>query len=239
MGKSNAGRAGLFLTLSLILVGCMGQVNVTVDFYRGGNWEAVTEFAVPREAITVTGGEAQIEAELDNLVREASEEDVRASWEKDSGEGKLVYVVHMKGNTLESLSRMVFEGADITVEQREGERLIHFRHNPDSLDFDSQTIVLRGAEIIAGNGQLIDSQSMMWQNPYREIHATLREQSRFSMGKAFSIGTGIVVVAGLLAAAAYLWRRSQTVGTTYCPWCGAPNPGEAHFCTQCGRSLDG
>jgi hypothetical protein len=239
MNRSNFQRAGLLIALAFLLVGCMGDVNVTVDFYRGGNWEAVTELSVPQEAAAMAGGAGQIEAELDDLVREAAQENVRTSWEEGKDETNLVYIVDMEGKELDSLSRTALEGAEITVQEENGERVIHLSYYPGGLGFESQTLVLRGGEIIAGNGRMMDDRTMMWENPSSEVRVTLKERSRFSVGRALGIAGAGLVGAGLLVGVVYVWRRNRTKAPTYCPWCGAENPRDADFCTQCGRSLVG
>lgn len=239
MSKSKCRTVGLLIGLALLLAGCMGEMSLTVDFYREGEWEAVTEVSVPQEAVAIAGGGDKIEADLDDMVQEVREEDVRASWNKQENDGRLTYVVNMRGTDLDSLSSTVLEDAEIVVDEDSGARVIHVSYYPGLPGFESQTLVLRGGEIIAGNGQRVDRQTMMWENPVYLVEASLREHSRFPLGKLLGVGTGIVTAVGILAGAAYLWRRNKPAKPAYCPWCGAQMSGGARFCTQCGRSRDG
>lgn len=235
--NARAFRTVLLALLALVLAGCGADVDVTVDFYRGENWQAVTELSVSAETLAMTGGAGEIEKQLDELVTAAEAEDVRASWEKTKAEDNLVYVVEMEGKGLDTLSRSVFDGeAEIYADESTGQRLIHFSQYVGSgLGFSSQTITLRGGEIIAGNGQLVDDRTITWENPSGRIEATLTERSRFGLGSILGIAAAIVVFAGLVVGGVQWWRRSRALRPVPCPWCGSWIPEGAGYCPGCGR----
>jgi len=227
----------LLVVLTLVLTACEGDVDVTVDFYRGENWHAVTVLSVPTEALALAGGAGAIERELDELVAAAAADGVRASWEKTEAEGNLVYTIEMQGKGLDTLSRTVFDGeAEIYVDESTGQRLVHFSQYVSSgWGFSTQTITLRGGEIIAGNGRLVDDHTITWENPSGRIEATLTERSRLGLGGVLGIVAGIVVVTGLILGAVRLWRRSRALPPAPCPWCGFWIPEGARRCPGCGR----
>ena len=227
----------LLVLLALVLTACGGDVDITVDFYRGENWQAVTALSVPVEALAMAGGAGAIEKQLDEMVAAAAADNVRASWEKTEAEDNLVYTIEMKGKTLDTLSRAIFDGeAEIYADESSGRRLIHFSQYVSSgLGFNSQTITLRGGEIIAGNGRLVDDHTITWENPSGRIEATLTERSHFGLGGVLGIVAGIITVACLVAGSVQWWRRSRALRPVPCPWCGFWIPEGARHCPGCGR----
>jgi len=223
--------------LTLVLAGCGAAVDVTVDFFRGENWQAVTELSVPAETLAMAGGAGEIESHLDELVATAAADDVRAVWEKTEAEGNVVYTIEMRGKGLDTLSRAVFDGeAEIYVDESSGRRLIYFgQYVSPRLDFSAQTLTLSGGEIVAGNGQLVNDRTITWENPYGRIEATLTERSRFGLASILGIVAGMAAVAGLALGIVQLRRRSRAVPPVPCPWCGSWIPEGAPYCPGCGR----
>lgn len=227
----------LLISFALILAGC-GRVDVITDFYRGENWEAVIDVSFSLQALSMLGGSpAEIESQLDEMVIDAKSEGVRASWEKTQTKDAMVYTVKMKGQGLDKLSEAAFDGeAEIRAEKDGGQRVIHFSHYVDpGLGFESQTITLRGGEIIDGNGRLVDKRTMIWRDAAGRIEATLTERSRLGVGSILGILAVVVFTTGLAVGGAHWWRRRRTVQPTPCPWCGFWIPEGARFCPGCGR----
>jgi hypothetical protein len=238
MIKLNPRLLGILLLafLTIVLAGCGAAVDVTVDFYRGENWQAVTEISFPVEALAMAGGAGEIEKQLDELVAAAAADDVRVSWEKTKAEGNLIYTIKMKGKGLDTLSRTVFDGeAEIYVDESSGRRLIHFgQYMSSGWGFSAQTLTLKGGEIIAGNGQLVDDRTITWENPSGRIEATLTERSRLGLGGILGI-VGVVAVAALALGGVQWWQRSRVLPPVPCPWCGSWIPEGARYCPGCGR----
>jgi hypothetical protein len=232
-------RALLFVLAAIALAGCGADLDVTIDFYRGEEWEAFLEIAISADVLALAGGPGEIESQLDELVASSASSDVRTSWKKASGnEGELLYTIRMKGAGLEVLSQVVLDGnADIYVDESSGRRLVHFsQYTSTPIDFGSQSLTLRGGEIISGNGQLVDNQSITWENYYGRMEAVLTERSRFGLDSPLGIGAALLLVAGLVLAGVKLWQRKQTSSPAFCISCGAPIPEDARFCTNCGRA---
>jgi len=228
----------LCLILSACLLAGCGQVDVTADFYRDEKWEALLEVSFPRQTLSMYGASlADIDRQVEDAVAEAQSEGIRASVKKAETEDELVYTFTMKGQGFDKLSMVAFEEeADIHVEQVDGRRLVHFGYYVDPmLGLQPHNITLRGAEIIDGNGRLLDKHTMTWQNASGRLEATLTEQSRSSVGGVLGVGALVVVGVGLVSGGAYFWRRQRPARPVPCPWCGFWIPPGARFCPGCGR----
>jgi hypothetical protein len=225
------------VVLALVLAGCGANVDIVVDFYRGGHWEASTVLGFSQKALALAGGADEIERQLDEMVSEATAADVRASWRRTEVDDGPAYAIEMRGQGLDLLSEAIFGGdARIYVDNSSGQRLIHFSQPIDlALGFSTYTIALRGGEIVGGNGQVLDRHTITWKQPSGQIEATLTERSGFRLGRALGVLASVVVVGGLLYGGLQWWHRSRALSPVPCPWCGSWIPEGARFCTECGR----
>lgn len=226
----------------LALVGCVADVDITVDLYKNENWQAVTEIALSAETIAMVG-EKRFEQVLNESIAEAAQDNVEASWSKRVEKNAVVYSVKTKGKGLDRLARTAFgENAEIYVEQVDGKRIVHLTAWVDnSMGLSSQTITLQGGKIISGNGQLIGKDTMTWENPSGWIEATLTERSPVNVWLIVVIAVvlivGVVVIAG--AGMLLFLNRRKKIAASFaaCPQCGFQLPPDAHHCPGCGRAL--
>ena len=220
--------------LALVLVGC-GHLDVTTDFGRDGKWETAIQYTVSREILAMVGTQ-EITDWLDELVSEATTQGVRAQWKQKSAKDATVYVIEMKGEELDTLSQVVFDGkADISVDESNGRRLIRFSQYLTEGDFETQTLTLRGGKIVDGNGRLVDSRTMTWENHYGDVYAVLTERGGMGVGGILGIVALSVVGIGIVLGGAYWWQRRRASGPAPCPACGFWIPEGARFCPGCGR----
>jgi hypothetical protein len=224
----------LLLLGALVLAGC-GHVDVTTDFYRGGRWETVITYRVAQETLAMIGAQEMV-TELDEFVREAADQGVRAKWKQESIEGGVAYAIMMKGEGLDTLSQVVFDGdAEIRADESGDRRLIHFSQRLTSGDFESHTLTLRGGEIIEGNGEWVDSRTMTWENHYGDVYAILTERGRGGAGRVLAIVALVILGVGIVLGGIYWWQRRRASGPAPCPACGFWVPEGARFCPGCGR----
>lgn len=171
----------LLVALALVLVGCMGTSSeVTVDFYPAEEWQAILKF------VTTTGAAYEMESQLNDWINQVRAQGVEVSWWQVDSEDSPTYIVEMQGTGLSMLAWAVFRGeAQIVADYSTGQRLIYFRQDisPRQM-FDSPQLTLRGEEIVDGNGQLLDSQTMFWRNPSGTIWARLIEHSSLAQADA-------------------------------------------------------
>lgn len=220
--------------LALVLVGC-GHVQVTTDFYRGGKWEAIIQYTISLETLAIVGDQ-EITNWLDNEISKATAQGVRAQWKQTKAKDAAAYVIEMKGEELDTLSQVVFDGeADVRVDESDGRRLIRFSQYLTGADFESQTLTLRGGKIIDGNGRLVDSRTMTWENHYGDAYAILTERGSVGVGGILGIVALVVVGIGIVLGGVYWWQRRRASGPAPCPACGFWIPEGARFCPGCGR----
>lgn len=223
--------------LALSLVGCGASVDVAVNFYRGEHWNATMLLGFSKEVLALAGGEDEMERQLDEMISEANELDIRASWQSTQVDDGLAYTIKMRGQGLDLLSEIIFGGdAEIYADASSGQRLVHFSQYVDpALGFSSYKIALRGGEIVDGNGQVIDGHTITWERPSGRIEAVLTERSSFRLGRVLGMLAGLAVVGGLLYGGLQWWHRSRALPPAPCPWCGSWIPEGARYCTECGR----
>ena len=230
--------------LSITLIGCT-DVNVTVDFFPNERWEAALEVIVPGDTLLRAATEQQVENQLSALAEQAEAYGVRVQRSRSSRQGDFVYLMEMEGSGLHSLSQLAFGGsAEIYVEQVGGQRQIHFGQliNPE-LDFNSLTITLRGGNILAHNGYLIDQHTVTWRDPYGWVEATLTEHPLDWVSLLIELVPyiagilGLMILFGSLRGIWRIWRRTRYPKPKRCPQCQFLLPKGSRHCPGCGHDL--
>ena len=232
----------LFLTLvALTVTGC-GHVEVTTDFYRGEKWEAEIGYTVTLETLAMVG-EQEITAMLDEMVAEAKAQGARASWSKKTARDSTTYLVTIKGEGLDTLSYVVFDGdAEIYYDEVDGKRAIYFSEYASGSGFETMTLTLRGGEIMYGNGTYVDNRTMSWTNHYGTMEAVLTERRRVNVLLIVVIlllllGIGAILV-GVIAFVLFKRAKATRQVPSVCAHCGFNIPPGAKFCPGCGQPKD-
>ena len=157
MGPSRRIRQGLpiWLLLSataMLLVGCGGFMDVTVEFAANEQWEADVVYTLPADLVALTGPQ-EVEAALEDEAESFEAKGARMTWKSSESDGDLIYSVKVTGTGLDRLAETVFYGdARIYLEERDGRRVIHFSHS-ESLGMGAVwELTLKGGEILSGNG---------------------------------------------------------------------------------------
>jgi hypothetical protein len=223
----------------LFLVGCGAEIDESVTFYRDEQWSTEFKLSTSAEMIALLGSPAEIERELDELVTEAKELGIDASWNSSRQDRTLIYTIQGKGKGYDALNEFMFDNrAQIWVEEDGGKRHIHFSQpvSRDFIDANRYTVTLTGGEIISSNGTALDRGSVQWVNPSGRMEAVLTEKSRFNLGLWLFI---LVLVAGIGGGGWYvLQQRNQQAAapTRFCIHCGHSLGPQAQFCPNCGQS---
>jgi len=248
----------LFLTAILltilILVGC-GTAEGNITLYQGGRWKGYFDFTVPREMLTVAGGEAALDAEMqagmEEEMAEAQEQGVQFSWQKTRSEEEAVtYRFSMAGNDLESLNAALEDDGEVRVEEDPGgKRLINLWFTPDAEGTMMRfAFSLSGAEVISSNADRVEGGTATWYDLSggRTAEATLTEAPTGPLGGLLLPLLGGLALIGVvvIAAVAFLGltrppRPSPAPAARFCTQCGTRNAPTAKFCIQCGRPLTG
>jgi len=174
----------LLVVLASVLVGCVGvSTEATVDFYHGESWRAIIQFVAP------TSDAAEVEGHVSRLLSRAERCGAYSSYSMTEGESDLTYTVEIAGNGLECLRQAVFndQGEITTIWVGDQQQVyLNLPLRPAS-ELESLTITLRGKEILEGDGERIDAQTMTWRSESDQdgwIYAILTEQSGFGLADA-------------------------------------------------------
>ncbi len=246
----------LFLTAisvaMLTLAGC-GTAEGNITLYQGGRWEGDFDFSVPREMLTLAGGEAALDAEMQaGMEKEMAEaQGVQFSWQKTRSDDEgITYRFSMAGNDLESLNAALEDDGEVWVEEGPGgKRLINFRFTPDAEGTMMRfRFSLTGGEIISSNADRIEGGTATWYDLSggRTAEATLTEAPTGPLGGFFLPLLGGLALIGVvvIAAVAFLGMRrplkpSPAPVARFCTQCGTRNAPTARFCIKCGKGLAG
>jgi len=229
----------LMFTAVLFLVGCGAEIDQSVTFYRDEQWSAELRLGTSIEMAALLGSPTEIERELDNIVAEAKNLGVDASWKSSQRDRTLIYTIETKGRGYDALNEIMFDNrAQISVVEDEGRRHIHFSQpvSRDFLDANRYAVTLTGGEIVSSNGTALDRGSVQWVNPSGRMEAVLTEKSRFRVGLWLLI---IALVAGIGGGGWYVWQQQnqQTAAPArFCIHCGHPLGAQAQFCPSCGHA---
>jgi hypothetical protein len=225
----------LLTAAALLLVGCGGFMDVTIEFSANEQWQADVVYTLPAEVATLAGPE-ELETALEEAAQGFEGEGVRTTWNSSESDGNVIYNIKITGTGLDRLAETVFDGdARIYAAETGGRRVIHFEHRGPMAMGAVWELTLKGGEILSGNGRQIDKQTMSWRNHYGPVEATLTEPSSFDAGSLLGIAAGALALGAVVYGATRLGRRRQTLPSEICSGCGFLIPEGARFCPGCGR----
>lgn len=234
------------------LAGC-ASFNGDMTLYQGGQWKGFFDLIIPRETLTLAGGEeafdAQMEAQLGAAGVENVEDGATYSYKKIRSEGGAVtYRISMSGKDVESLSSVLEGGGNAWIEtDPDGEELIHFAFNPtqalgDDMGMLSKcTFSLRGGEILANNADSVEGNTAKWNDlsGRRTAEAIVIGARQWPVGVILLLALGIVAVLLAVGAAVLALRRRRAAFSSprFCTSCGERLAAGAGFCTNCGSPV--
>lgn len=170
----------VIIAFSSFLTGCIGVIQADITLYSGEEWKANVDLILTQQDVSMVGGEATIEAELQRQVVQLRQQGVRYSWHKEYKEGNLIYHLSIEGKDWATLNQAVFNGQAQIQFTEEG--YVHFWYMPV---FAGRAFTLRltGGEILSSNADEVSGRTAIWYNVnstgYAE--ATLTEATRLSL----------------------------------------------------------
>jgi hypothetical protein len=241
----------------LALTSCVSAEG-EMTLYGRGKWEAGFDLTIPREMVSLAGGEASLDASVEEDMEQrgtkAQQNGARFSFEKvRSDDQAIAYHLDLSGNDLESLNAM-FEGAGQAhiTEGSGGEEYIHLQFMPDRLFASwegalmSFAFSLNAKEIVSSNANWVEEGTAHWQDlsGRRTAQAVVVGASGGPSGSLLLPVLGSLALLAVIGAAVFLVTRRASVPTPaaaarYCGQCGTSNPADAKFCIGCGASLHG
>lgn len=220
----------------LFLTGCGADVDQTITVYRNEAWKADISFSIPGETVAMIGDPAQLDAEMEQTVQEAEQMGVKASWDSRRDDTTLIYTIHAKGDSLETLKEIAFDSsAQLSVGEVEGKRqfFLSYPVSSDFLSANQYTLTLNGGDIVSSNGQEIKKGTVQWTNPSGRVEAVFTGQSKFSLGTLLLV---LILLAGVGGGGWFFWQQKGTQATAvFCATCGQPMTPQAQFCPKCGQ----
>ncbi len=171
----------IYLTLILLSLGLSGCVALEthVTIYQAEAWKTELLITVPSTTLTMLGGEANFEHQL-NLPPEqkSSRDGIDLTWEKEpQSDGSLVYRISSTGTGFDKLNQVAFDNhANIFLDAN---RQITLRYNPNT-ELITYTLRVTGGKIIDSNADRVEGSTAIWKNPGGEINVILTEAFDYS-----------------------------------------------------------
>jgi predicted enzyme related to lactoylglutathione lyase len=203
---------GLLAIATLLLLAGCGTMDTEVTFYKGERWQTIMEVYLLPATVSMMGGEASLEAEMERSMPEVEDEEVEFSWEKERHEdGGVTYRFTIKGEGWDQLNEGVFDGRATITRDESGQVHLSY-YTMGDIGFTRTVMRLRGGKIISSNADRVEGDTAVWIDPSR-VEVVLTEKSSFGLGNTLLIAVGgsfcLVLVIVLGGLALFLWQRKR------------------------------
>jgi hypothetical protein len=177
----------VIIAIPLLLTGCVGVIKADITLYSGEEWKANIDLTLTQQDVSMAGGEATIEAELQRQAAQLKQQGVRYSWRKERKEGNVVYLFSVEGKGWAVLNQAVFNGQAQIQSTKEGH--VYFSYTP-LFAARAFTLRLTGGKILSSNADEVRGNTAIWYNVISTGYAkaTLTEASRSSLPCLGSVG---------------------------------------------------
>ena len=188
-------------------------MDTEVTFYKGERWQTIMEVYLLPATVSMMGGEAGLEAEMETSMPEVESEEVEFSWEKERHEdGGVTYRFTMKGEGWDNLNEGVFDGQATITRDESGQVHLSY-YTMGDIGFTRTVLRLRGGKIISSNADRIEGDTAVWIDPSR-VEVVLTEKSSFGLNNILPMAVGggcclILGIAVLGGLALFLWQRKR------------------------------
>lgn len=148
------------ILIPLLLTAC-GVIKADITLYGDEEWTADTELILTPQEVSMAGGEAALEAELQRKAAQLRQQNVRYNWRKQQKDGNSVYHFSIEGKGWAVLNNAVFSDQAEISSTNEGR--IYFRYSPL---FAARVFTLRltGGEIVSSNADEVRGSTAIWYN---------------------------------------------------------------------------
>lgn len=166
----------LLITLALLLsmgISACGTAEMDVTVYSRDRFEMNIIFQIPNDMLQMMGGTAEIEAQLDEMVREGREEGFRIRWREiraDNANSTAYEIIFPRSDIGEATEADIFTWREVRHNNRNAYR-IDFVGVSEFSSFMSFTLNLHAGRILDTNGNQINSRTVTWVNPTRTPYA--------------------------------------------------------------------
>jgi hypothetical protein len=203
---------GLLAIAALLLLAGCGTMDTEVTFYQGERWQTIMEVYLLPATVSMMGGEAGLEAEMERSMPEVEDEKVEFSWEKERHEdGGVTYRFTMKGEDWDQLNEVIFDGQATITKDESGQVHLSY-YTMGNIGFARTVLRLRGGKIISSNADRVEGDTAIWIDP-SQVEVVLTEKSSFGLGNTLLIAVGggfcLVLVIVLGGLALFLWKRKR------------------------------
>ncbi len=223
----------------LVLAGC-GDIEQDVTFYANEKWKAESRVGLSPEELAMAGGQAEIEASLNEGQATAEAQELDFRWKRQKGDDdRLYYIITMAGEGYDLLNQNAFgDTATIDTITYDGQDAVQFDF-ASPYDLSHYELTLHAGEVLDTNGSQEGKGEVHWSGAGKRMYAVFEPRSgpNWLLLVLGLIMLGAMAVAGFFFIRSWQHQRGQktaTASANFCHKCGTKLEGAGRFCPSCG-----